>query len=176
MCTLVVCFPTYISCFTCIMTLQVFVKIWMQWSIALSSAIYKGKEKHLWIVFSFKESRRLDCVHVISLEWLANLSGVFMLLNQYSTWWTVPLANSSLLICFLRTSCPHCWPSPTGDLVSTTQDQATWTRKLHLNDLTAMIFMYYIPRYQYCIHFTLTKSSVWCKWYIFRMNIICMRL
>ena len=38
--------------FTCIVTSQVFVEIWMRWSIALSSAFYTGK-KHLWIVFSF---------------------------------------------------------------------------------------------------------------------------
>ena len=39
--------------FTCIVTSQVFVEIWMRWSIALSSAFYRGR-KHLWIVFSFK--------------------------------------------------------------------------------------------------------------------------
>ena len=39
--------------FTCIMTSQVFVEILMWWSIALSSAFYRGR-KHLWIVFSFK--------------------------------------------------------------------------------------------------------------------------
>ena len=30
--------------FTCIVTSQMFVKIWMQWSIALSSAFYRGRE------------------------------------------------------------------------------------------------------------------------------------
>ena len=40
--------------FTCIVTSQVFIKIWMQWSIALSSAFQRGREKHSWIVFSFK--------------------------------------------------------------------------------------------------------------------------
>ena len=40
--------------FTCIVTSQVFVEIWMRWSIALSSAFYTGR-KHLWRVFSFKE-------------------------------------------------------------------------------------------------------------------------
>ena len=39
--------------FTCIVTSQMFVEIWMRWSIALSSAFYTGR-KHLWIVFSFK--------------------------------------------------------------------------------------------------------------------------
>ena len=39
--------------FTCIVTSQVFVEIWMRWSIALSSAFYTDR-KHLWIVFSFK--------------------------------------------------------------------------------------------------------------------------
>ena len=39
--------------FTCIVTSQVFVEIWMRWSIALSSAFYRDRE-HLWIVFSFK--------------------------------------------------------------------------------------------------------------------------
>ena len=39
--------------FTCIVTSQVFVEIWMRWSITLSSAFYRGR-KHLWIVFSFK--------------------------------------------------------------------------------------------------------------------------
>ena len=38
--------------FTCIVTSQVFWKIWMWCSIALSSAFYRGR-KHLWIVFSF---------------------------------------------------------------------------------------------------------------------------
>ena len=38
--------------FTCIVTSQVFVEIWMRWSISLSSAFYPGM-KHLWIVFSF---------------------------------------------------------------------------------------------------------------------------
>ena len=38
--------------FTCIVTSQVFVEIWMRWSIALSAAFYTGR-KHLWIVFSF---------------------------------------------------------------------------------------------------------------------------
>ena len=38
--------------FTCIVTSQMFVEIWMQWSIALSSAFYTGR-KHLWIAFSF---------------------------------------------------------------------------------------------------------------------------
>ena len=32
-------FPT--ACFTCIVTSQVFLKFWMQWSIALSSALYR---------------------------------------------------------------------------------------------------------------------------------------
>ena len=45
-----VAFP--LARFTCIMTSQVFVEIWMRWSIALSSAFYTGR-KHLWIVFSF---------------------------------------------------------------------------------------------------------------------------
>ena len=40
--------------FTCIVTSQVFVEIWMRWSITLSSAFYTGR-KHLWIVFSFKD-------------------------------------------------------------------------------------------------------------------------
>ena len=39
--------------FTCIVTSQVFVKIWMRWRITLSSVFYRGT-KHLWIVFSFK--------------------------------------------------------------------------------------------------------------------------
>ena len=30
--------------FTCIVTLQVFLKIWMQWSIALGSGFYRGRE------------------------------------------------------------------------------------------------------------------------------------
>ena len=30
--------------FTCIVTLQVFVKIWMQWSIAFSSAFIRNKD------------------------------------------------------------------------------------------------------------------------------------
>ena len=38
--------------FTCIVTSQVFVEIWMRWSIVLSSAFYTGRI-HLWIVFSF---------------------------------------------------------------------------------------------------------------------------
>ena len=42
--------------FTCIVTSQVFVEIWMRWSIALSSAFYTGR-KHLWIVFSFKKAQ-----------------------------------------------------------------------------------------------------------------------
>ena len=37
--------------FTCIVTSQVFLKIQMQWSIAL-----RNREQHLWIVFSFKVS------------------------------------------------------------------------------------------------------------------------
>ena len=41
--------------FTCIVTSQVFVEIWMRWSIALSSAFYTGRI-HLWIVFSFKST------------------------------------------------------------------------------------------------------------------------
>ena len=45
-----VSFP--MASFTCIVTSQVFVEIWMRWSIALSSAFYTGR-KHLWIVFSF---------------------------------------------------------------------------------------------------------------------------
>ena len=45
-----VAFP--IARFTCIVTSQVFMEIWMRWSIALSSAFYTGR-KHLWIVFSF---------------------------------------------------------------------------------------------------------------------------
>ena len=45
-----VAFP--MACFTCIMTSQVFVEIWMRWSKALSSAFYTGRT-HLWIVFSF---------------------------------------------------------------------------------------------------------------------------
>ena len=45
-----VAFP--VACFTCIVTSQVFVEIWMRWSIALSAAFYTGR-KHLWIVFSF---------------------------------------------------------------------------------------------------------------------------
>ena len=32
------------SCFACIVTSQVFVKSWMQWSIALSFAFYRGRE------------------------------------------------------------------------------------------------------------------------------------
>ena len=47
-----VAFP--IARFTCIVTAQVFVEIWMRWSISLSSAFYTGR-KHLWIVFSFKK-------------------------------------------------------------------------------------------------------------------------
>ena len=45
----------YMARFTCIVTSQVFLEIWMRWSIALSSAFYRGK-KNLWIpvVFSFK--------------------------------------------------------------------------------------------------------------------------
>ena len=46
----IVAFP--MARFTCIVTSQVFVKIWMRWSIARSSAFYTGR-KHLWIVFSF---------------------------------------------------------------------------------------------------------------------------
>ena len=42
-----------IARFTCIVTSQVFVEIWMRWSMALSSAFYRGRE-HLWKVFSFK--------------------------------------------------------------------------------------------------------------------------
>ena len=50
-CVLIVAFP--MTRFICIETLQVFVEIWMRWSIALSSAFYRGR-KHLWVVFSFK--------------------------------------------------------------------------------------------------------------------------
>ena len=45
-----VSFP--MASFTCIVTSQVFVEIWMRWSMALSSAFYRGRE-HLWKVFSF---------------------------------------------------------------------------------------------------------------------------
>ena len=45
-----VAFP--LARFTCNVTSQVSVEIWMQWSIALSAAFYTGR-KHLWIVFSF---------------------------------------------------------------------------------------------------------------------------
>ena len=39
--------------FSCIVTSQVFVKSWMQWSTALSS-VFIWVRKHLWIIFSFK--------------------------------------------------------------------------------------------------------------------------
>ena len=53
----------------CIMTLglQVFVKIWMKWSIALSSAFYRGRENIFWIVFrlksTYEESAKVDYSH-----------------------------------------------------------------------------------------------------------------
>ena len=50
--------------FTCVLTSQVFVEIWMQWSIALRSAFYRGR-KHLWIVFSHKLASIFNC-----LQWL----------------------------------------------------------------------------------------------------------
>ena len=46
-----VAFP--MACFTCIVTSQMFVEIWMRWSIALRSAFDRGR-KHLWIVFNFR--------------------------------------------------------------------------------------------------------------------------
>ena len=46
MCNLVFC--TCMSRFTCIVSSLVFVKIWMQWGIALSSAFYR-----IYVVFSF---------------------------------------------------------------------------------------------------------------------------
>ena len=45
-----VAFP--LARFTCIVTSQVSVEIWMRWSITSSSAFYTGR-KHLWKVFSF---------------------------------------------------------------------------------------------------------------------------
>ena len=51
-----IAFP--IARFTCIVTSQVFVEIWMRWSIALSSAVYTGT-KHFWIVFSFNLQNQL---------------------------------------------------------------------------------------------------------------------
>ena len=56
------------ACFTCIVTSQVFMEFWMGWSIALSSAFYRGK-KHLWIVFSFNElENKKNCVPLKQTE------------------------------------------------------------------------------------------------------------
>ena len=52
-----VAFP--VARFTCIVTSQVFVKIWMRWSIVLNSAFYRGR-KYLWIVFSYHAT--LHCI------------------------------------------------------------------------------------------------------------------
>ena len=62
--------------FTWIMTSQVFVEIWMRWSIALSSAFYTGR-KHLWIVFSFKYMVR----HVIKTQ-----KQSFISWNHFNSW------------------------------------------------------------------------------------------
>ena len=59
--------PWSVSCFTCIVTSQVFVEIWMRWSISLSSAFYRGR-KHLWIVLRFNGlSRMIYCPSWIKL-------------------------------------------------------------------------------------------------------------
>ena len=50
--------------FTCIVTSQVFVKIYMQWIISLSSAIYRGRE-NIWIVFTFKTLARYSSYQVL---------------------------------------------------------------------------------------------------------------
>ena len=69
-----VAFP--LARFTCIMTSQVLVEIWMRWSIALSSAFYTGI-KHLWIVFSFKVRYSVSIIHgrlYVSIREIMNLN------------------------------------------------------------------------------------------------------
>ena len=43
-------------CFTCIVTSQIFVNVWMKWSITLRSVFFReGKERHLWGAFNFNQ-------------------------------------------------------------------------------------------------------------------------
>ena len=61
------------SCFTCIVTLQVFVKIWIQWSIAWNSAFYRGWYVQLWIVFSFIGVLKTWCWTIHTTSYLKSL-------------------------------------------------------------------------------------------------------
>ena len=84
--------------FTCIVTSQVFVEIWMRWSIALSSAFYTGK-KHLWIVFSFKNrSEQQTRNQRGSICWIFGHTQPFTFLDK-STRPILPLVVLSLSTC-----------------------------------------------------------------------------
>ena len=92
--------------FTCIVTSQVFVEIWMRWSIALSAAFYTGR-KHLWIVFSFKNmipelsflswyERHLS-IKAIVHEFYSSLSNVTLCISWVIIWRSISVKVTTIL-------------------------------------------------------------------------------
>ena len=51
--------------------------IWMQWSIAFSSAFYRGRVKHLWVVFSFQCYRCDTDIYELSLGETFSRGGIY---------------------------------------------------------------------------------------------------
>ena len=77
----------------------------MRWSIALSSAFYRGR-KHLWIVFSFKECNvegRWNCRRLLVCCWSLDSTPLLM---RYCNNYCIVFTNGALT--FLLYKCTVC--------------------------------------------------------------------